>query len=124
MTGEGLQFFTYAWQSWPLSSEGSLLCHNCCDTGLPFIMVISEEDTHTCYQAFNSGAVTTCFYDLDLLRLGIGPRSPACEANALPLRHRGGLIALLKSLCFESKIINKSQRVLSRLNNARGSVML
>ena len=25
-----------------------------------------------------------------LSRAGIEPRSPACEANALPLRHRGG----------------------------------
>ena len=27
-----------------------------------------------------------------LSRLGIEPRSPACEANALPLRHRGGRV--------------------------------
>ena len=33
-TGEGLQFFTYAWHSWPLSSEVSLACHTNCDTGL------------------------------------------------------------------------------------------
>ena len=32
-----------------------------------------------------------CFDDLGLSRLGIEPRSPACEANALPLSHRGGL---------------------------------
>ena len=41
-------------------------------------------------QAFSSGAVTTCFYDLGLSRPGIEPRSPTCEANALPLRHRDG----------------------------------
>ena len=33
----------------------------------------------------DSGAVTTCFYDLGLSRPRIEPRSPACEANALPL---------------------------------------
>ena len=32
---------------WPLSSEGSLTCHTCCDTGLPFIMVISEDPRHS-----------------------------------------------------------------------------
>ena len=34
ITGEGLQ-----------SSEGSLACHTNCDTGHPFIMVISEDPT-------------------------------------------------------------------------------
>ena len=40
---EELQIFTYARQSWPLSSVGSLSCHTHCDTGHPFIMVISED---------------------------------------------------------------------------------
>ena len=43
ITGEGLQFSTYARNSWPLSSEGSLVCHTYSDTGNPFIMVISED---------------------------------------------------------------------------------
>ena len=38
--------FTYARHSWPLSSEGSLTCHTYCDTGLRFIMVISEDPWH------------------------------------------------------------------------------
>ena len=42
ITGEGLQIFTFARHSWPLSSEVSLACHNYRDTGHPFIMVISE----------------------------------------------------------------------------------
>ena len=33
---------------------------------------------------------TTCFNDLCLSVPRIEPRSSACEANALPLRHRGG----------------------------------
>ena len=79
-------FLTYARHSWPLSSEGSLTCH----TYLPFIMVISENPwhSHRGSRVFGSGAVTTCFQDLGLS--GIEPRSPACEANALPLRHRSG----------------------------------
>ena len=37
ITGEGLEFL-------PLSSVGSLMCHyTYCDTGQPFIMVISED---------------------------------------------------------------------------------
>ena len=40
---EGLQILTFARHSWPLSSEGSLACHTYCDTGHPFIMVISED---------------------------------------------------------------------------------
>ena len=43
IVGEGLQIWTYPRQS---SSEGSLACHAYCDTGNPFIMVISE-DRHT-----------------------------------------------------------------------------
>ena len=42
ITGEGLQILTYARHSWPLSSEDSLACHTFCDTGHPFMMVISE----------------------------------------------------------------------------------
>ena len=71
ITGEGLQILTYARHSWPLSSEGYLACHTYCDTGHPFIKVISEDrDTHTYCRAFRSGAVTTCFHDLGLWRLG------------------------------------------------------
>ena len=40
------ELFTYR-HSWPLSSEGSLACHSYCDTGHPFIMVISEDPQHT-----------------------------------------------------------------------------
>ena len=34
---------TYARHLWSLSSEGSLAGHNYCDTGHPFMMVISED---------------------------------------------------------------------------------
>ena len=43
IAGEGLQVLTFAWHSWPLSSEGSLVCNTYCDTGHPFIIVISED---------------------------------------------------------------------------------
>ena len=43
ITDEGLQILIYTWHSWPLSSEGSLVCLIYCDMGHPFIMVISED---------------------------------------------------------------------------------
>ena len=46
--GEGLQIWTYARHSWPLSREDSLTCHTDCDTEHPFTMVISRELWHTC----------------------------------------------------------------------------
>ena len=46
--GEGLQIWTYARHSWPLSSEDSLTCHTDCDTEHPFTMVISRGLWHTC----------------------------------------------------------------------------
>ena len=47
IAGEGLQISTYAKHSWPLSSEYSITCHTNCDTGLPFMMVISEDPRHS-----------------------------------------------------------------------------
>ena len=47
ITSDGLQILTCARHSWPLSSEGSLACHAYCDTGHPFLMVISEDPWHT-----------------------------------------------------------------------------
>ena len=44
---DGLQIFTYARHSWPLSREGSLACQTNCDTGHQFIMVISKDPWHT-----------------------------------------------------------------------------
>ena len=42
-----MQILTYARHLWPLSSEGSILCYTYCDTGHPFIMVISEDQWHS-----------------------------------------------------------------------------
>ena len=47
ITGEGLQILTYTRLSWPLSSEGSLVCQTYCDMGHPLRMVISEESWHS-----------------------------------------------------------------------------
>ena len=47
INGEGLQILTYARHSWPVSSEGSLVCQTYCDTGHPFIMLTSEDTWHS-----------------------------------------------------------------------------
>ena len=56
-----LPILTYTQHSWPLSSEDSLMCHTYCDTGQPI-----TSDTHTCCRAFDSGALTSCFIDLQV----------------------------------------------------------
>ena len=43
ITGERLQILAYVRYLGPLGSDVSLLCHTYCDTGHPFIMVISED---------------------------------------------------------------------------------
>ena len=60
IAGEGLQIWTNTRRSWLLSSDGFLACHTYCDTGYPFIMVISDDPWHS-HRAFGDGAVTTCF---------------------------------------------------------------
>ena len=46
-------------------------------------------DTHTYCRAFGSGAVTTCFYDLGLSRLGFEhPTSRLLSERSKRLRHR------------------------------------
>ena len=63
---------TYTWHSWSLSIGGSLGCHTNNVTGHLFMIIIFQDlrHGHTCCQAFGGGAVTTCFHDLGLSRLG------------------------------------------------------
>ena len=77
ITDEGLQILPYTWHSWKLSSGGSLTCHTYSDTDQTFIMLISEDITHTYCRTFGSGTVTTCFNNFGLCRPGIQPRSSA-----------------------------------------------
>ena len=44
---KGCKFYTFARHLWPLSSEGSLACHTYCNTGHPFIMIISGDPWHS-----------------------------------------------------------------------------
>ena len=69
IAGKGLQILTYARHSWQLSREGSLTYHTYCDRAYPLWWSSPRtRDTHICCEAFGSGAVTTCFYDLGLAR--------------------------------------------------------
>ena len=71
ITGTGLQILTFAWHFRPVCNAGSFACYTDCDTGHPFIRSSpGTRDTPIYCQAFCSGAVTTCFYDLGLPRLG------------------------------------------------------
>ena len=92
VTGEGLQSLTNERHSLPLSSKASSACHSYCDTGHPFIMVIYTDPwLHTYYRALSSGAVTTCFYDLGMSRLGFEhPTFRLRGQCSNPLRHRVG----------------------------------
>ena len=76
IAGEGLQILTlYARHSWPLSSEGSLTCQTYCDTGQPFIMVISEEPWH--FHLLPSVWQWSCHYlFLRLRSVATGDRTP------------------------------------------------
>ena len=52
---------------WTLSSEGSLACQTFYDTEYTVMWSSARtRDTRTCWQAFGSSAVTTCFSDLAL----------------------------------------------------------
>ena len=101
IAGERLQILTYARHSWPLSSEGSLTCHTHCETGLPFKMVISEDPWHS--HLMSSVWQWSCHYMFLWLRSVATrdwtPISRMRQANALPLRHRGGPIN--KHICAE-----------------------
>ena len=98
--GEGLQIFTFDRHSWPLSSEGSLTCHTYCDTGHPFIMVISEDPWHS--HLLPSVWQWSCHY------LFLRPRSVATGIRTPNLLHVRRHL-LCKFLCFRAYIIKPPQ---------------
>ena len=65
-----------------------------CDRGLPFIMVISEDPWHShLLLIVCSGAVTPCFNDFGMSRLGF--EKPTLRGERYNrLRHRGSYFAL------------------------------
>ena len=73
-TVAGLHILTYARHLWPLSSGDSSPCHIYCDTGLPLIMVISENPWHS--HLMPSVWQWSChylFYRLTCVAVGIRP---------------------------------------------------
>ena len=72
----------FARLSWQLSSEGSLACHTYCDTGQPFVMVISEDPWHL--HLLPSVLQWSCHYlFLRLRSVAAGIRTPNLPPNAL-----------------------------------------
>ena len=106
IAGEGLEIFTYAWQLWPLSSEGSLACHTYCDTGQPFIMVISEDPGHSrLCRALSSGSVTNCSKDLCQWWLGFEHQTFRLRSGrSKPLCYRRS--CNISNVFFQESIIN------------------
>ena len=92
ITGEKLQILTYARHLWPLSSEGSLVCHTYCDRGHPFIKVISEDPWHS--HLMLSVWQWSCRYLNRSVTAGFeNPTFRLWGERSNPLRHRcGGFI--------------------------------
>ena len=86
IASEGLQILTYALHLWHLSSEGSLVCHTYCDSGHPFIMVFSEDPSHshlmpsvwqwTCHYLFLRVATGIWTPNLPLAGRKLSPTAP------------------------------------------------
>ena len=84
----------YLWHTWPLSSEGSLTFHTCCDTGL----LLRGPVTITPVAERLAVELSLHFSRLRSVATGNRTRSPACESNALTLRHRGGCLIVTVAL--------------------------
>ena len=87
ITDEGLLILVYAWHSWPLSNEGSLVCHTYCDTGHPFMW--SSPTTNNTHLLLNNWQWSCHYLFSNLSRPRIKPWSSSCEAKAVqnePLR--------------------------------------
>ena len=68
-------------------------CHTYCDTGHPFIMVISCD---TIWRAFGSGDVTTCFMTRVCRCWDSNTQHSACEANSLTQCATAAVIGCIK----------------------------
>ena len=83
IAGEGLQIFTYARHSWPLSSEGSLVCHTFCDIGHPLLWSSPRNCDTQC----------SChFLFLRLRSVAAGIRTPNLRLRGVRSRQLRGVI--------------------------------
>ena len=97
-TDEELHILTYTRHSWPLSSKTFLADKSIVTRSIrpsPRTRV-----THPCCLALSSGAVTTHFYDLGLLRLGIKPRSYVPSNTKLQRQFSGLTIRITSYVIF------------------------
>ena len=68
----------------------------------PRTIRLDDRDYHTYIQAFSSGAVTSCFYDLRLSRLGFEHQPSACGVNALTLCATAAVWMMKKGLLLKN----------------------
>ena len=92
-----------------IEQRGFFTVPHYCDTGHPFIMVISKDPL-----AFSSWAVTTCFYHLSMSRLGFElPNIRLRSECSSPLRKRSTHYSIFKYFNFDC---NTSLDWLNNLN--------
>ena len=83
----------------------------------------STRVTHTYCRAFSSGAVTTCFYKLGVLRLGFEhPTYHLRGERSNPLRHRCGLAFII---FYDYYYLHRSEDLVSwhHLDRESGSIL-
>ena len=107
-TGVRLQMLTYARHLWPFSIEDSLGCHNYCDTGHPFIMVISED----LWQPHLLPSVWHWSHHYLFLRLKSVATFRLRGEHSKPLRRRCGHV-LQRTCNFRRSIYESIQTILS-----------
>ena len=86
IAGEGLQILTFARHLRQLSSESSLAWHTYCDTGHPFIMVISENPWRSLLMPSacdSEPELSLPVLTTGLSRLDSNIQSSACGANLM-----------------------------------------
>ena len=84
ITGEGLQIFTICSVLVAIEHEESLACHTYCDTGHPFIVVISEDPWHShLLPSVWQWNYHYLFLWLKSVEAGIRTQLSACGANTL-----------------------------------------
>ena len=81
----GLQSLTYSRHLWPLSNESPFGCKTYCDTGHPFIMVISEDPWHShLLQGVQQWDFHYTYLLLRLRSVAGGIRTPVATYNVAP----------------------------------------
>ena len=94
-------------------------CHIYCDTGHPFIMVISEDPWHSrLLRAFGSGDVTICFYEwgnrtlyLPHARRTLKPTAPPRRSIRKTYFEKKDIFWMLQTACNQSVFEGHTQLI-------------